>query len=97
MSELVADRGYHSNDTMILTAATGCRTYISEPERGRRDWEDKEYAKQATYANRRRIKGTIPGASPSRHEPRCYLFIPLGIGGALLLHAAASGKGKGAA
>ena len=58
LSELVADRGYHSNDTMMLTAATGCRTYISEPERGRRDWEDKEYAKRATYANRRRIKGT---------------------------------------
>ena len=57
LSELVTDKGYHSNDTMTLTAATGCRTYISEPDRGRRDWEDKEYAKQATYANRRRIKG----------------------------------------
>lgn len=58
LGELVADKGYHSNDTMMLTAATGCRSYISEPERGRRDWEDKEYAKQTTYANRRRIKGS---------------------------------------
>jgi transposase len=57
LTELVSDRGYHSNDTMTLTAATGWRTYISEPERGRRDWEDKEPAKRATYANRRRIKG----------------------------------------
>jgi transposase len=57
LSELVTDKGYHSNDTMTLTAATGCRTYISEPDRGRRDWEGKEYAQQATYANRRRIKG----------------------------------------
>ena len=55
--ELVSDRGYHSNDTMILTAATGWRSYISEPERGRRDWKDKQYAQRATYANRRRIKG----------------------------------------
>ncbi len=58
LCELVTDKGYHSNDTMMLTAATGCRSYISEPDRGRRDWKDKEYAKQATYANRRRITGT---------------------------------------
>jgi len=57
LAELVADRGYHSNETMTLTAATGWRSYISEPERGRRDWQDKESAKRATYANRRRIKG----------------------------------------
>jgi len=57
LAELVSDRGYHSNETMVLTAATGWRSYISEPERGRRDWEDKESAKRATYANRRRIKG----------------------------------------
>jgi transposase len=42
---------------MMLTAATGWRTYISEPDRGRRDWQDKKYARRATYANRRRIKG----------------------------------------
>ena len=57
LAELVADRGYHSNETMTLTAGTGWRSYISEPERGRRDWQDKESAKRATYANRRRIKG----------------------------------------
>ena len=42
---------------MVLTAATGMTSYISEPERGRRDWEGKENARRATYANRRRIKG----------------------------------------
>jgi len=57
LAELVSDRGYHSNETMVLTQATGFRSYISEPDRGRRDWEDKEAAKHATYANRRRIKG----------------------------------------
>lgn len=57
LAELVSDRGYHSNETMMLTAATGWRSYISEPDRGRRDWKDKEYARRATYANRRRIKG----------------------------------------
>lgn len=57
LAELVSDRGYHSNETMMLSAATGWRSYISEPDRGRRDWKDKEYARRATYANRRRIKG----------------------------------------
>ena len=57
LAELVADKGYHSNDALTLTVGTGCRTYISEPDRGRRDWEGKEYAQRATYANRRRIKG----------------------------------------
>jgi len=33
------------------------RTYISEPDRGRRDWEDKEQEQKAVYANRRRIRG----------------------------------------
>ena len=57
LAELVSDRGYHSNETLVLTQATGFRSYISEPDRGRRDWEDKEAAQRATYANRRRIKG----------------------------------------
>lgn len=56
LAELVSDRGYHSNDTLVLTEATGWRSYISEPDRGRRDWQDKESAKRATYSNRRRIK-----------------------------------------
>jgi transposase len=57
LAEVVADKGYHSNATMVMTAATRCRSYISEPVRGRRDWKDKRYARDATYANRRRVNG----------------------------------------
>jgi transposase len=57
LTELVADKGYHSNDALTVSAATGWRSYISEPVRGRRDWNAKAYAKRMTYANRRRIKG----------------------------------------
>jgi transposase len=57
LAEVVGDKGYHSNDTLVVASATGLRSYISEPDRGRRDWEGKENAKQATHANRRRIKG----------------------------------------
>jgi len=55
ISEVVADKGYHSNDS--LTGLGGIRTYISEPNRGRRNWEGKPEAREAVYANRRRIRG----------------------------------------
>jgi len=59
MRNAVADKGYHSNDTLMLLDFVGIRSYISEPERGRRTWqgEGKEYARHCVYANRRRIRG----------------------------------------
>jgi len=59
-SEAVADKGYHSNGIMMDLREMRLRSYISEPDRGRRRWADKENgadAQSATYANRRRIKG----------------------------------------
>src|SRR5436309_2919568 len=38
LTELVADKGYHSNQTMIDLAAVAVRSYIAEPDRGRRHW-----------------------------------------------------------
>src|SRR5208337_3123737 len=35
LEELIADKGYHSNQTMIDLAAVGIRCYVAEPERGR--------------------------------------------------------------
>ena len=40
LEDIVADKGYHSNETMVDLAAVGLRSYISEPDRGRRDWSD---------------------------------------------------------
>lgn len=57
MEETVQDKGYHSNETMVDLKEIGLRSYVAEPERGRRDWEDKEVEQEAVYANRRRIKG----------------------------------------
>lgn len=56
LSELVADKGYHANDSMESAAVIGVRSYISEPHRGRRRWKDKTQARDATYANRRRVR-----------------------------------------
>jgi transposase len=57
IKELVADKGYHSNQTLVDLAAVGLRTYISEPDRGRRNWTNKPEARDAVYRNRRRIRG----------------------------------------
>lgn len=56
MVELVADKGYHANAVLEGLAERGLRTYISEPNRGRRNWKGKSKARTATYANRRRIQ-----------------------------------------
>lgn len=55
--ELVADKGYHSNAVLKKHHREGVRTYISEPDRGRRNWRNKEEEKRAVHANRRRIRG----------------------------------------
>ncbi len=53
----VPDKGYDSNDTLTALQEAEVRTYISEPDRGRRRWQGKPEAQQAVYGNRRRICG----------------------------------------
>ena len=57
LNEVVGDKGYHSNQTLVTLAALGIRSYVSEPDRGRRRWRGKLEARDAVYANRRRIRG----------------------------------------
>jgi transposase len=57
VQEVVADKGYHSNDVMVGMAALEVRSYVAEPDRGARNWDGKEAEKTAVYANRRRVKG----------------------------------------
>ena len=58
VEEVVADAGYHKNETLAECAAWEVRTYIPEPERGARRWDDKpsEWEK-AFRSNRRRVRG----------------------------------------
>jgi transposase len=56
-AEVVADKGYHSNQVLVDLEAIGVRSYISEPDRGRRNWEKHPEARDAVYRNRRRIRG----------------------------------------
>src|SRR5256886_6421284 len=50
-------KGYHSNDGLKALGEAEVRSYISEPDRGRRSWKDKPEAQPAVYGNRRRIRG----------------------------------------
>jgi transposase len=79
VQELVLDKGYHSNDVLSDLTELGFRTYISEPNRGRRRWKDKAEARDAVYANRRRIKGNrgqrlrkLRGEIAERSNAHCY-------------------------
>ena len=57
LEEIIADKGYHSNQTMIDLDAVGVRSYIAEPDRGRRDWSKTPEAQAPVYGNRRRVRG----------------------------------------
>jgi transposase len=58
VEEAVADKGYHKAETLADCKDLETRTYIPEPKRENRNWEDKpESWRKATEANRRRVKG----------------------------------------
>lgn len=56
IEELVGDKGYHSNGVLVGLYGDGVRSYISEPERGRRRWRGKELDQELVYGNRRRLR-----------------------------------------
>jgi transposase len=56
LDEIIADKGYHSNQSMIDLDAVGIRSYIAEPDRGRRNWSETPEAQAPVYGNRRRIR-----------------------------------------
>src|SRR3979490_1034220 len=57
LEEIIADKGYHSNQTMVDLDAVGVRSYVAEPARGRRDWAGEPEAQAPVYDNRRRLRG----------------------------------------
>lgn len=57
VEELVADKGYHCGDVLLSVREAQVRTYIAEPDRGRRKWTGKREQQAAVYGNRQRIGG----------------------------------------
>src|SRR5215210_7216960 len=79
LEEVVADKGYHSNQVLVDLAALDLRTYIAEPNRGRRNWKKKAAARDAVYANRRRIHGArglalLRQRSERLEQPNAHLY-----------------------
>jgi transposase len=82
LTEVVADRGYHSAAVLARTHELGLRSYIAEPKRPRRRWRGRKAEQKATYANRRRMRGFPPPAAfgaplcgspnPSATEQLCF-------------------------
>lgn len=70
IQELVLDKGYHSNDVLVGLYGDSIRSYVSEPNRGRRQWRDKELEKELVYGNRRRLRGK---RSKALHKKRAEL------------------------
>ena len=70
IDEVVADKGYHSNQMLLDLAALDLRTYIAEPDRGRRNWTKKATVRTAVYANRPRIRGMRGRALQRRRSER---------------------------
>ena len=57
MDEAVLDKGYHSKQTLLDLDEMNVRSYASEPNRGRQDWDGQADAQKAVYGNRRRVEG----------------------------------------
>jgi len=83
LTELIADKGYHSNQTMIDLHAVGVRSYIAEPDRGRRHWTNAPAAQPAVYgigaaSAERGASGSCGGAASTSNGPSLTCTTPAG-------------------
>ena len=79
IEEVVMDKGYHSGAAMMDLADRNLRSYVPEPERGRRKWIGKQQEQRCVYANRRRVRGArskrlqkLRGELCERSFAHCY-------------------------
>ena len=63
VEEVVADKGYHSDKTLVALDEIGVRSYVSEPERGRRCWQNKKTGE--TPPEKRAAQRALYGEPPS--------------------------------
>lgn len=57
IEEVVMDKGYHSGAVLLDLAAREMRSYVPEPDRGKRHWANKAEEQRRVYDNRRRVRG----------------------------------------
>ena len=56
LEEVVMDKGYHSGAVLLDLARREIRSYVPEPERGKRHWSGKAEEQHCVYANRQRVR-----------------------------------------
>src|SRR5450631_381739 len=56
IEEVVMDKGYHSGAVLVNLTEREFRSYVPEPERGKRHWPGKAEEQHCVYANRRRVR-----------------------------------------
>ena len=64
IKELVADKGYHSNGVLVRLKEEDVRSYVSEPERGRRRWKGKRVAQKGGIWESSSASGRAEQAAP---------------------------------
>ena len=79
IEEVVMDKGYHSGAVLVDLAERNVRSYVPEPQRGRRKWAGKQQEQRCVYANRRRVSGArskrlqkLRGELCERSFAHCY-------------------------
>ena len=79
IEEVVMDKGYHSGAVLLDLASREIRSYVPEPERGRRKWAGKADEQRCVYQNRRRVRGSrskrlqkLRGELCERSFAHCY-------------------------
>ena len=60
IEEIVMDKGYHSSAVLVDLAEREIRSYVPEPERGKRHWLGRKEEQRCVYANRQRVRGSGP-------------------------------------
>ena len=75
VEEVVADKGYHSDATLVALDEIGVRSYVSEPERGRRCWQDKKTG-ETPAEKRAAAEGIIWEPSAYSRRPRSSSSTP---------------------
>ena len=86
VEEVVADKGYHSDETLVGLREVGVRSQVSEPERGRRRWQDKKTGETPPKKRAaQQAAGTTAAAGRGRNSPYTatllsHLETPLELG-----------------
>jgi transposase len=87
IEEVVGDKGCHSNQSLVDLEALGIRSFISEPDRGRRNWKKNPTAQRGLPQSSAHPRSTRPApAAAARRALRTTLAYLYETGGMRRVH-----------